>query len=194
MEFNDSATHGASITDLYIEAAKSNEVRHGRDPKVLEARLPDSPTAFTAFRGSFTAVLTQYHGTNRYRAADAMHAIFSTPRGAKTAFHPDKIEAAHEMLQLKRGEALLDQNHPVCLDWDPELGGGIRRIFAAGPTGNNYTQVFGRNMPPASAQFLTALGKSELPSSLSDGQFKLTLVICQAESRTGGLALAEMIC
>jgi hypothetical protein len=79
MEFNESATHGASITDLYIEAAKLNEVRHGSDPKILEARLQDSPTAFTVRRESFITVLTAYHPPNRYNAADVKHAVFSTP-------------------------------------------------------------------------------------------------------------------
>jgi hypothetical protein len=151
MEFNDSTTHGASITDLYIEAAKLNEVRHGQDPKILEARLQDSQTAFTVLRRSFTAVLTAYHQPNSYNAADVMHAVFSTPRGSKTALHPGKIEAAHEMLQLKPGEALLNHAHPICRDCEPELNGGIRRIFAAGPAAKAYTQVFGRHMPPASA-------------------------------------------
>jgi hypothetical protein len=65
------------------------------------------------------------------------------------------------MLQLKPGEALLNHDHPVCRDWDPELNKGVRRIFAAGPAAKAYTQVFGRNMPPASAQFLDSLGTSK---------------------------------
>jgi hypothetical protein len=44
MEVNDSTTHEASITDLYIEAAKLNEVRHSSNLKILEARLQDSQT------------------------------------------------------------------------------------------------------------------------------------------------------
>jgi hypothetical protein len=79
MEFNDSTTHGESITDLYIEAAKLNKVRHCSDPKILEARLQESPTAFTVLRGSFTAVLTAYHLPNCYNAADVMHAVYPTP-------------------------------------------------------------------------------------------------------------------
>jgi hypothetical protein len=47
MEVNDSTTHGSSITDLYIEAAKLSEVRQGSNLKILEARLQDSPMAFT---------------------------------------------------------------------------------------------------------------------------------------------------
>jgi hypothetical protein len=116
-------------------------------------------------RGSFTAVLTAYHPPNRYNAVDVMHAVFSIPRGSKTALFPDKIEAAHEMLLLKPGEALLNHAHP-CRDWEPELNGGIRRIFAAGPAAKAYTHVFGGNMPPASAQFLTALGRPAKSSLL----------------------------
>ena len=159
MEFNDSATHGLNITvtDLWIAAAKSNEVRQGRDPNRLMAMLLDSEKAFTVLRGSFTALLTTYHPNNCYSAADVMHAVFSSARGSKTAFNHDKIEAVHEMLQLKQGEALLNQGHPVCQDWPPEAGGGIRRIFAAGPKLKAYTPVFGRNMPQALAQFSTVL-------------------------------------
>jgi hypothetical protein len=70
------------------------------------------------------------------------------------------VDAIHALLQLQPGKALLNQAHPVCREWDdPDLGGGIKRIFAAGPKTKAYTQVFGRNMPPNSAQFLTALGK-----------------------------------
>jgi hypothetical protein len=48
MYFNDSATNGASITELFIEAVKSNEVRHCSDPENLAARLQE----FTAFRAN----------------------------------------------------------------------------------------------------------------------------------------------
>ena len=160
MDFHDSATNGSNITDLWIAAAKSNEVRKGSDPSILEAKVLDarSEKAFTALRGSFTALLTAYHPPYRHSAAEIMHAVFSTPRGCKSDQF-EKIDAVHEMLQLKQGETLLDQVHPVCADWDPEPGGGIRRIFAAGPKRSHLTQVFGRKMPPASAQFLTALVK-----------------------------------
>ena len=158
MEFNDSSRHGASITDLYIEAAKSNETRNGNDPTMLVARVQAAPTAFTVYRGAFTALLTTYSTSNRYVVGDVLHALLSSPRGSTTTFQFDKVEAVHEMLQLKRGEALLDQAHPVCRDWDPELGGGIKRLFAATKPAP-FQQVFCRNMPPASTQFLAALGE-----------------------------------
>ena len=165
MEFNDSATHGVNITDLWLAAVKSNEVRNGRDPSRLVGKLLDSDSerVFTALRGSFTALLTQYHSANRYNAAEVMHEVFSSPRGSKSAQF-DKIDAVHEMLQLQQDTALLDQTHPVCTDWDPVIGGGIRRIFAAGPSTAALEQVFERKMPPVSTQFLTALGK---PAHLS---------------------------
>jgi ubiquitin len=69
------------------------------------------------------------------------------------------MDAIHALLQLQTGEALLNQTHPGCKDWEPDVGGGIKRIFAAGPKSKAYTQAFGRNMPENSAQFLNALGK-----------------------------------
>jgi hypothetical protein len=124
----------------------------------------------------------------------SMHAVFSTPRGSKTPFDPEKMGAIHALLQLQTGETLLNQNHPVCKDWEPDFGGGIKRIFAAGPKSKAYTQVFGRNMPPNSAQFLTAAGKPAKRSILYRMVSSLIFVILQAESRTGGWAPTEMIC
>jgi hypothetical protein len=158
MEFNDSAAHGLSITDLWLAAAKSNEVANGRDPSIFVAKLQESERTFIQRRGALTALLTAYYPNYRHSTADVMHAVFSTPRGSKVD-NSVKIDAVHEMLQLKQGEALLNQAHPVCTDWEPELSGGIRRIFAAGKKTMQYAQVFGRKMPPASTQFLAALGK-----------------------------------
>jgi hypothetical protein len=79
MEFNDRATHGASITDLYILAPKLNKVRHCSDPKILEARLQDSPTAFTVLSGSFNAVLTVFHMPDHYNAADVIYMLCFLP-------------------------------------------------------------------------------------------------------------------
>jgi hypothetical protein len=158
MEFNESATHGANITDLWIAAAKCNEKRLGRDPDLFIDKLLADESTFLALRGSFTGLLSSYHPAARHVTAEIVHAVFSTPRGSKVD-NSDKIDAVHEMLQLKQGKALLDQDHPVCTDWDRELDGGIRRIFAAGKKASQYTQVFGSKMPPASTQFLTALGK-----------------------------------
>ena len=158
MDFNDSAAHGLSITDLWLAAVKSNALRNSKDPSILVAKLQESERTFISLRGAFTALLCAYHPVYRHCTADVMHGVFSTPRGSKVE-NADKIDAVHEMLQLKQGEALLDQAHPVCTDWEVELDGGIRRIFAAGRKKMSYTQVFGRKMPPASDQFLTALGK-----------------------------------
>jgi len=144
--------------DLWLAAAKSNEVANGRDPSIIVAKLQESERTFIRRRSALTALFTAYYPNYRHSTADVMHAVFSTPRGSKVD-NSDKIDAVHEMLQLKQGKALLDQDHPVCTDWDRELDGGIRRIFAAGKKASQYTQVFGSKMPPASTQFLTALGK-----------------------------------
>jgi len=172
MSFQDSSTNGTSITMLYIEAAKQNEAQHGRDPKKLVERFETCPIQFTFFRGNFSSLLTQYSSTNRHHAAQVMHAVFSCYRGQSTPVDDDKLDAIHEMLQLQPRQALLDQAHPVCKDWEPEPTGGIKRIFSAAPRKDKIPQVFGRNLPANSAQFLTALGKpaqcSALPSSCSD--------------------------
>jgi hypothetical protein len=91
--------------------------------------LQDSPVAFTAFQGSITAFLSQSHLTNRFSASEVMHAVFSAPRGSKTSFDPDKLDAIHALLQQQPGEALLNLNkaHPVGKEWelwDPVLGSG----------------------------------------------------------------------
>jgi hypothetical protein len=52
MEFNESATHVASITDLYLEAAKRNKVSHCRGPRKLEARLQAMPLHLLRFDGA----------------------------------------------------------------------------------------------------------------------------------------------
>jgi hypothetical protein len=110
-------------------------------------------------QGSFSALLTQYHTTNRHAVGEVMHYVFSSPRGAPSPFNSDKIDAIHELLQLKEREALLDQRHPVCMELDADPGGWIKRSFVAGPKMRALPQVFGRNLPTHSAHFLTALGK-----------------------------------
>jgi hypothetical protein len=83
--------------------------------------------ALTAFQGSFTALLSQSHLTNRFSSSEVMHAVFSAPRGSKTSFDPDKLDAIHALLQQQPGEALLNQAHPVGREWelwDPVLGSG----------------------------------------------------------------------
>ena len=163
MSFQDNSTNGSSVTLLYVEAAKQNEAKNGRDPKKLKERFDACPIQFTSLRGSFSSILIQYSSTNRYAAAEVMHAVFSCPRGNPTPVDADKIDAIHEMLQLQPRQAFLDQAHPVCKDWDPEPGGGIKRIFVAAPRRSAIPQVFGRNLPSNSAQFLTALGKVSAP-------------------------------
>ena len=160
MYFQDSASNGQSITSLFIGAAKRNEeLKAGGKPAMIQTMMESSPVAFTTFRTKFSAILVQYHGTGRAIAAEILHDVFSMPRGASSTVDAEKLNAIHDMLNLQPGEALLDQGHPVCKDWEPEPGGLIKRIFVAGPKSKNYKQVFGRSMPPNSAQFHAALGK-----------------------------------
>ena len=161
MSFQENSAHGTSLTMLYIEAAKQNEVQHGRDPKNLVERFDTCPIQFTLLRASFSSLLVTYCSTNRHHAAVVMHAVFSCYRGESTPVDGEKLDAIHEMLQLQPRGTLLDQEHPVCKDWEPEPNGGIKRIFCAAPKKNNIPQVFGRNLPSNSAQFLTAIGKPQ---------------------------------
>ena len=177
MHFQDSASHGQSITSLFIGAAKHNEeLKAGGNPRMIQKMIESSPVAFTTYRTKFSAILIQYHATGRAIAAEILHAVFSMPRGAASTVDAEKLNAIHDMLNLRQGEALLDQRHPVCKDWDAEPGGLIKRIFVAGPKSFGYRQVFGRGMPPNSAQFHAALGNAQcvlLPSFSDICQFKL---------------------
>jgi hypothetical protein len=131
MEFNNRATHGASITDLYIEAAKCNEVKHGSDPNNLNCRI----------RGRHSLC---FEGAPQQFELRIIHLIVATQlmscmlfflplEDPRQFFTLTRSKLHMKLLQLKPGKALLNQAHPVCRDWDPELlGGGIRRMFAAG--------------------------------------------------------------
>ena len=63
MSFQDNSTNGGSITLLYVEAAKQNEVENGSDPKKLVKSFDACPIQFTSLRGSFSSVLIQYSST-----------------------------------------------------------------------------------------------------------------------------------
>jgi hypothetical protein len=121
-----------------------------------------------------------------------MHAALSGPRGSP--FDANTIDAIHVLLQLQPGKALLNQAHLVCRGWDPDLDGSIKRILAASPKINAYTQVFARYVPSNSAQFLTALDK---PAECSLLLFERSVQTCArylpGQTGTGAWALAEMI-
>ena len=160
MAFQDNTRHGASITELYIAAAKLNEQRKGRSEDSLMQKFAENRDGFQIARSKFGNALVSYHTSARVHTAEILHAVFSTPRGVTaTPVQADKLDAIHEMLQLQIGQALLDTTHPVCKEYDAWPGGGIRRMFPA--SGSSSTQVFTKHMDPHSetAQFLSALGE-----------------------------------
>ena len=160
MQFHDSSNSTAT-TELQIAAAKHNEKAKGRDENRLMRMIADYPNEFVVVRSLFSGLLTSYATTFRSLAADILHDFFSTPRGGlgPSAVMHDKLDAVHEMLGLQRGQALLDTAHPLCREYPPDAGGGIRRMFP--PKGSSMTQVFSKHNEPESetAKFLAALGE-----------------------------------
>ena len=159
--FHEIVSNGTTVTELYIAAAKHNEKMKNRDNNLMVLRIAENQLGFTVVRARFTNVLTSYYNTFRITAADILHLLFSTPRGASglTSVMHDKLDAVHEMLGLQRGQALLDTTHPVCMEYDAVAGGSIRRLFPS--SGNSMTQVFTKHNDPASqtALFLAAIGE-----------------------------------
>ena len=162
--FQENEAHADSLTELFIAAAKQNEVEKGRDPEALARTIKASPAGFTQVRAKFTSILSAYHTAARLTAAEILHDVFSTPRGASApaTVPADKLEAIHVMLGLNVGQALLDTSHPVCLEYAPEQGGGIRRLFPL--KGASALQVITKhtNLNSDSALFLAALGEFDL--------------------------------
>lgn len=159
MHFADNSKNGVSISKLYVAAARYNERLNNRDEKLLDLKFRVNPLGFEDVRGKFTNMLTTYHTTARTFAADILHACFSTPRGAASGVSAHKLDAIHALLGLQHGQALLDQSHPVCLEYAPEVGGGIKRVFPLG--GSAAVQVFTKQKDPQSetSLFLLALGE-----------------------------------
>ena len=159
MQFNEILTHGTRITELYLEAAKINEKNKHRDANSMMRRIAENQEGFTVVRVKFSNLLTSYYTNYRSIAGDILHDFFSVPSGASgvRTVPGDKLAAVHKMLNLKHGEALLDQAHPVCQEYTPEPGGGIRRVFP--PGGNSMQQVFTKHNDAEShtAKFLAAL-------------------------------------
>ena len=151
------------ITELYLEAAKINEKNKHRDANSMMRRIAENQEGFTVVRVKFSNLLTSYYTTYRSIACDILHDFFSVPRGSSVpkTVPDDKLAAVHKMLNLQHGEALLDQTHPVCLEYAAEPGGGIRRVFP--PGGNSMQQVFTKHNDAEShydshtAKFLAAL-------------------------------------
>ena len=97
--------------------------------------------------------------------AGILHYIFSTPRSGQGGVpvgsrhvNPVKLDAIHEMLRLQAGSAVLDTNHPVCLEYEEERGKGIRPMFPG--AGSAAVQFFTKHTDPRSetAMFLEVLG------------------------------------
>lgn len=165
MNFQNNSVHWEMITKLYLTAANANEKLNGRNPEELTKKFEEQASAFTLERGAFTSLLTHYHGSFRCLVADILHDIFSVPRSgdkpsSSTTGKVDavKLDAIHAMLGLPVGEAALGTNHPVCLEYPPEPGGGIKRVFPG--KGNGGVQVFTKHGDPKSetSKFLKALG------------------------------------
>ena len=74
--FNSNTTNGKCITEVYIAAAKCNEILNKRDPAVLMRSVEANQHAFICERGTFTNLLTHYHGSYRCIVAGILHDIF----------------------------------------------------------------------------------------------------------------------
>ena len=146
MQFDEILTHGTRITELYVEAAKINEKNKHRDANSMMRRIAENQEGFTVVRVKFSNLLTSYYTTYRSIACDILRDCFSVPSGASgvKTVPGDKLAAVHKMLNLKHGEALLDQAHPVCQEYTPEPGGGIRRVF---PPGEIQCSKYSPNTP-----------------------------------------------
>ena len=185
---NDNANNATSISELYIKAVTFNEERHRRDGAALVTRLRADPDVMRFYRGKVTGLLTSYCVTARSYTADILHAIFSTPRGAKTEFPAGKIDECHKLLGLSAREALLGTEHPLCREYPSAPGGGILRIFPR--QGVAAEQVLTKQNDPASetAKFVLALGEfTLLVLRRTSCRVRSLMFRCrQAASRTGG--------
>ena len=82
MHFKSNTTNGKSITELYISAAKRNEILNKRDPAVLMRSVEANQHAFICDSGTFTNLVTHYHGSYLCIVTGILHYLFSTPRGS----------------------------------------------------------------------------------------------------------------
>jgi hypothetical protein len=187
IHFHEILAYGSEVSEVYLAAAKINEKTRGSDEKVMLRRIAENQKGFTVVRVRFSNLLSSYYTNYRGIAADILHEFFSVPRGSsgpKNVPH-DKLDAVHAMLQLRPGQALLDTTHPVCMEYTPDLSGGIRRVFP--PQGNSMCQVFSKHNEPESetAKFLNALGELRIYFSPFAVLCKLMLLFWQAISRIG---------
>ena len=156
MHYNNSE-NTTSVSDLFIKAITCNEKTFQRDEKELLTRFRDEPEMMKIACGRVSGLLCSYFTTARGYAGDILHAVFSTPRGTRTEFPADKIDACHVLLGLAPNQVLLDSTHPLCREY-PQVQ-GIRRVFPA--AGGGGVQVFTKRVDPQSetASFLKDLGE-----------------------------------
>ena len=150
--FSESA-RSPKVTEMYRAAVKKDELERTQADTV-DARIKDNPNGFTVVRSAFGNTLVNYASQNRGIAANIMHFIFSTPRGSGTipAELKNRIESLHKMLGLENGATLLDANHPVIRECEPEREGGIPRVFPL--QGRNGEQTILRHAVAGSSQQL----------------------------------------
>ena len=101
------------------------------------------------------------------------------------------IVAASRLLGLSQQQALLDSEHPLCLEYPAAPGGGIVRLFPSkGVSAGCAAQVFSKQQDKDSetAKFLFALGEFKLfvLRRTSFGLSWLMILCWQAASRNGG--------
>ena len=154
------ALNAEIMSDCLIAAAKKNETILNQDPGLLDRRIRENEPRFIAIRSSFGSSLASYAGDAPRRAGDILHFCFSTVRGSTDipAAYQNKVDHIHALLGLKTGEALLNKDHPVMQEYDPDDGGGIRRVFPV--KGTLGVQVFTKHVKKDSCtrDFIVALG------------------------------------
>ena len=72
--------------------------------------------------GSFSAVLDTYQGMAKTTARDVLHATFYLPGGDADVPQDiaGRIDYLHQMLGLQTNEALCDELHPVCEEYQKQ--------------------------------------------------------------------------
>ena len=140
-----SSAHGIHITRNFLRAAKKDRADRFGDPEWVDRVLKEhqGDVALVIFRTSilmgsyccmysyksiflffqarakFGSQLTNYAGKAHAEVAGLMNTIFCTPRGHQSIKSEirAKMDSVHEMLGLKKGEALIRGDHPLCLEY-----------------------------------------------------------------------------
>ena len=152
------------LTEMYRAAVKKEELdRTGAE--TVDARIQDNPSGFQVVRASFGSTVVNYASHNRALVANLLHFVFSTPRGSGTipADLKNRIDALHVLLGLAKGDVLLNNEHPVIQECNPEEDGGVPRVFPL--QGKDGRQIINRHGVAGSSQnlfFTKALGAVHL--------------------------------